>query len=510
MRARRGLLRRLLTPTLCDCLLISLLVWQFAAGGRWISLLADGDVGWHIRTGEYILEHRQWPRQDLFSFSKPGEPWYAWEWLADLFFALVHRWAGLSGVAAVAALVILAAAAVLFQRMWILGANPLPALIALLLTLGASAIHFLARPHIFTLLGWCFFLLLLERDRRTGGRAIWWLVPMTVLWTNLHGGFTALLASLGLIAVGQAAEGWLAGAGAEGRWKPARRSLALLGACTAASLINPYGWHLHVHIAQYLRSDWIRNAVEEFQAPRFRSENALHFELLLLAALMLVPALVGRRRLAEALLVIFWAHAALTSARHIPLFTFLVAPWVAVGGTQLWRRWAGSLSANSPAAILHQVAEDVRAAFGSVSLWLPVGLAVVMAAVPSAHWPRDFPEQKFPLGIVERHGRRLAGSRVFTTDQWADYLIYRFYPAHRVYIDGRSDFYGPGIGQEYLRTLQGRSGWSDTLEKWEFSYVLAPPEWPLAELLEGRAGWRRLDADSVAVLYERAAQPRGR
>ena len=47
-------------------------------------MLGDGDTGWHIRTGEWILAHGQVPRQDMFSFTKPGEPWFAWEWLWDV------------------------------------------------------------------------------------------------------------------------------------------------------------------------------------------------------------------------------------------------------------------------------------------------------------------------------------------------------------------------------------------------------------------------------------------
>src|SRR5581483_8328215 len=62
------------------------------------TLLGDGDTGWHIRTGDWILQHRQIPYNDIFSFSKPGQPWFAWEWLWDLCFAIVHRSAGLSGV----------------------------------------------------------------------------------------------------------------------------------------------------------------------------------------------------------------------------------------------------------------------------------------------------------------------------------------------------------------------------------------------------------------------------
>jgi len=66
---------------------LAILVWLFVSAGAagWQGLLADADVGWHIRTGEYILDH---PRPCLVTtctrFQKPGAPWYAWEWGVDL------------------------------------------------------------------------------------------------------------------------------------------------------------------------------------------------------------------------------------------------------------------------------------------------------------------------------------------------------------------------------------------------------------------------------------------
>ncbi len=65
---------RLLIPSLADFLFIALIAWLFMSSGAhgWQSLLADADVGWHIRTGEYILDHHQVPHHDLYSFSKPG------------------------------------------------------------------------------------------------------------------------------------------------------------------------------------------------------------------------------------------------------------------------------------------------------------------------------------------------------------------------------------------------------------------------------------------------------
>jgi hypothetical protein len=68
-------------PSLSDVVFVSVMGWLFLAGAGAAVLLADGDTGWHIRTGEYILATQSFPRQDLFSFSRAGETWFAWSGL---------------------------------------------------------------------------------------------------------------------------------------------------------------------------------------------------------------------------------------------------------------------------------------------------------------------------------------------------------------------------------------------------------------------------------------------
>src|SRR3954447_6343763 len=89
----RSRVARFFIPSISDFLFLFLAAWLFAAGP--IVLLNDGDTGWHIRTGEYILNTRTIPSTDLFSFSKAGQPWFAWEWLIDVLFAAVHGRFGL-------------------------------------------------------------------------------------------------------------------------------------------------------------------------------------------------------------------------------------------------------------------------------------------------------------------------------------------------------------------------------------------------------------------------------
>jgi hypothetical protein len=486
-------LRRLLVPSYADWLFAALIVWLFVAGSGWEVLLADGDTGWHIRAGEYVLAHLQVPRTDLFSFSRPDAPWCAWEWLSDVLFALAHRAAGLKGVSLLAGATVAACFTVLFRHALARGANFLAALGVCLVAAGASGIHFLARPHVFTLLLLALSMWLLGRDRRAPGGAVWLLVPLAALWANLHAGFVALLASIAVIATAAALER---------HWDLARRYAALAAACMAATLVNPYGIGLHRHILEYLRSDWIRQAVDEFQSPRFRSESATHFELLLFAGLLAAASLLRRSRTGEALLLIGWAHAALVSVRNVPVFAIVACPILAAEAS----RWLNASGCPTPsvAAAVGRIGADFAPAARYTSIWPGVFL-LVLASVPG-HWPRDFPENKFPVRLIERQRSVIEGARVFTSDQWGDYLLYRFWPSQRAFVDGRSDFYGPGIGKLYLRTACGQGDWRAVLERYRIGFVLAPKEWPLANLLGEAGGWRLVDRDGQAVLFERGGE----
>ncbi len=111
---------RLLVPSLSDFFFLAILIWLFMSAGSagWQGLLVDGDAGWHIRTGEYILDHHAVPRHDLYSFSKPDAPWYAWEWGSDVIDGSLHRLAGLKGVVLMAGVVIALFATTLVRQRW--------------------------------------------------------------------------------------------------------------------------------------------------------------------------------------------------------------------------------------------------------------------------------------------------------------------------------------------------------------------------------------------------------
>jgi hypothetical protein len=91
-----------------------------------------------------------------------------------------------------------------------------------------------------------------------------------------------------------------------------------------------------------------------------------------------------------------------------------------------------------------------------------------------------------------------------TTDQWADYLIFSFYPRQRVFIDGRSDFYGESLGREYLQLMQGTRGFELVLNRYGFEVALVPPDWPICAYLRRAQQWRVIEENAQAALFVRS------
>src|SRR5512143_2961207 len=144
--------RRWFAPSLTDVLFCALVAVTCARPASQEALLADGDPGWQIRTGDLILSAHAVPSADPFSFTRPGERWFAWEWLSDALFAGLARAGGLRMVAAFAGVVLCLSAALLLAWMLRRGAGLWIGLAVTLAAASASTVHSLARPHVFSIL----------------------------------------------------------------------------------------------------------------------------------------------------------------------------------------------------------------------------------------------------------------------------------------------------------------------------------------------------------------------
>src|SRR6266851_3843830 len=343
-----------LMPSLSDLAFLTpiLVLFWCTTGVGW--LLTDSDTGWHIRAGEWILKNGRVPSTDLFSFTKAGQPWFAWEWLADVLMALVDRGFGLAGIVLVSLLVLGATSVCVYRSTLEESEHRVIAIVLTGLAMAASTIHWLARPHLVTPLFATAFCWALNRTERNQGPGVLLALPaLTILWVNLHGGFFVGIVLLITYAIGAVAEELIHGA-RRNAWIRARRYVWTAAACALASLLNPYGYHLHGHVVRYLGASFYLQRISEFQSIDFHSFTAAYFETLLVLAMAAAAWHLGAGRLVHVLLLLSWSHLALFSARNIPIFAVVAAPgiglamreWLEYMGSCHPLHWPGKIGAN--------------------------------------------------------------------------------------------------------------------------------------------------------------------
>lgn len=492
---------RRLAPSPVELLCLALILWLvgYTIAGAGTGLLRDSQTGYHVRIGEFVLAHHAVPSTDFLSFTRSGDPFFAWEWLAGVGAALLYHWEGLRALIVVSALLIGLTVLVMMRHMAWRGANIFVTVGLIHLAIGTSSIHYLARPHLFTLLFLAAALWILDRDRRRPTAWLWALVPLAALWANLHGGFFGLLMTTGILAGGSAIE-WLMDRRPESLRYAIRYAL-LTGACFLGSLLNPYGIQEHVHLIQFMRETWYLKLTEEYQPPQFLSAAGAYYAVLLAGGVTLAARMLWRKQIAPALLILAWAYASSRSVRHIPIYTMVVLPWAAGELAVMWDRWIAGKSRKSLAGILQTLAGDYQPSLQRSSWFLPIAAMLLLFCSFGIGYPTDFPEPLYPTSLVTRHSADIVRARVFTTDGWGHYLSFRYPEPYRIYIDGRCDFFGERFTQEYLAALNGVPGWRDTLKRYGVQMVLVPPETALATLLRNTPGWRLVEETGTAVLF---------
>lgn len=499
-------------PSLGDLAFLMPLLVLFAVMQGTEALLGDGDPGWHIRTGEWILQNHRVPFTDMFSFTQAGKPWFAWEWLWDVTFGFIHQTAGMGVVLLISMAIIGTTMLLLFRQTSRLCGNPVLAIGLTVLACGSASIHFLARPHLFTLLLTAVFMILLE-SRRGRGQTIYWVFPaLELLWVNLHGGFIA-----GIILISGYAAGAVILALSRGARLPAavhknRGLLATAALCLAVTFVNPYTYHLHQHVIAFLTDSYAYTHIAEFIPLSFNHPASKFFEPLALLGAVSVAWSLVRKRYDHAILLALWLHFALMSARNVPIYAIVATPLIA----RSMRDWLILIGRRNGATITGRAARWFRC-FGQevrpfervprFHLVSAAGLALIATIVYAPNPPDAFRpaynSTAFPVQAAEHLGA--PGNRVLSIDTWGGYLIYAQYPSRKVFVDGRSDFYGDKFENTCADLLTAKPGWKKLLDSYHFDRVLLPPDSALVSTLRLTKEWKAVYEDKTAVVFEPAS-----
>ena len=469
-------------PSTTQWLWLILLVVLLAQPWQTTMVSSDGDTCMHWRVGEYMLQTGHIIRKDVFSHTRFGWPIVSKEWLSEIAFAVAGRVAGLYGLVVVAALVIATTFAFLHHRLLQETGNHTVAILVAFIAAWAASAHWLARPHVFSFLMaalWGDALRRFERPQ-SARRLFMTLTGFTMLWVNLHGGYLAGFVTLGAYWLGAAME----------RDRRKFGTLTAVGLlCCGASLLNPDTYKLHVYNIRFLRSDFFKNWLAEYSSVRFGSPDALGFAVWL--ALVFLTLALCRPKLspAAALVVIVWTYFALYAARNIPLMAIFTAPIIAAPLSEAkWVPWQ---------------ALEIPLQVGHRSRGWPLAAATAVIAITCIPHPTAMSADRWPAAAVEfiqRHPERFTGN-MFNQYAWGGYLM-EVLPEYKVFVDGRTDFYGEQLLEEFSDVTALHSNWTQILTKYDVAWTLMPADHRLNAALP-LLGWQAIYTNNVTTIFRR-------
>jgi hypothetical protein len=487
-----------LTPSIAGIVLVSVFLSQTFTAAQ--GLLKDCDTGYHIRAGEYILNNLSIPKSDIFSFHSPPLPWIAHEWLSEVIMAAIHRISGLTGIVIFFSILISIVYYLLFKILQSLKSNIIVASFVIMLVIASSQMHWLARPHIFSMLLILVWYYLLDAYQYNNQRNFLYLqIPLMLLWVNIHGGFITGFILNGIYLLGNIVE---LISSTESERNVYRRKAIILGltiiTCFFISLINPYGYQILIFPFKLVKEKFILDNISEFLSPNFHSLWAIPFELFLFITLAVFSFTKKRLNLIELVLIIFFLHMSLVSARYIPLFCIIAAPIVVKQAEQMLEHSKGKIS-----NFLMRKSDSFSEIDASASdfVWPAVAFLIVILLAFSSQIKHDFDLNKKPIEAAKFIEQEHIKGNMFNMDEFGDYIIYRNYPKYRVFIDGRIDMYGSKKFKEYIEVVNFEQGWGEILEKYQITWIIYYSKSALSRYLLQNEDWSLVYADKVASIF---------
>lgn len=463
----------------------SLVIAALCAAPAWVcihmAIVNDPDVWWHMRTGEWIVQHHAVPHTDFFSAYGAGRPWAAYSWLFDLIiFRLFQLW-GLVGIQIYSASMVAAVTAALYHLVERLQSDFTVSIAVTCVAWSAMMPIYTPRPWLFTLLFYALELDILMHARKTGEkRELLWLPIIFALWSNLHiqfiDGFIVLAIAL--------AESILAR-----RWRvvetrlPMKWAGSIFFSCAIACFANPYGWRIYQIARELATQAGVLDNVEELHALPFRLlANYLVLGLALAAAFILG----WRRRVAifETGLLSFAAFACFRSQRDVWVLVIAACAILA----------AGIESPQHERRALPGLAFPVVGVATALFVFLGFRTFSVNNTLLNS-----LLKDTMPVAAVEQVRTKNYAGPLYNDYSWGGFFIW--YLRTPVSIDGRAALHGTERMERFTATWKGEPEWSKDPDLKSAGVVIGPIKAPLTQLLRMDPAFELAFEDKIAAVF---------
>ncbi len=501
-----------------------LALWVILFVGGRSRFFQDPGTYWHVTTGNRIVDSNHFLNRDPYTFTFPETWWIPYQWLGEIVMGQVDRLAGFDGLL-VGAITLLAG---LFTYLgWRLKATGLHfTLVAVFVSmaLAASASHFHVRPHIVTMIGFgVLFAFLVEYDRRRiSAKQLLWLVPIFVVWSNVHGG---ALGGIGTLVV--AIIGWMIEKPVSKFWKgdcaiqhnKDYLILALVGfGVIITPYIGPYGSGLPDTWKLIYGMKGLPLIIKEHSPLPLDEWSGWAIIAFGVVYMILILSALPTRPRVSWVLGLVWLLMAYQRVRHGPLFA--IAALAVIPDLFPKTKFAESLLRKGSDLFEPHKIPDPKPLDQRVQQWaiptilvavvfgLFVGKVFTWASPPKTLWPEECLEE-----LKARQYDNPNGTKIFCEYIYGGYLIYHT-PGYKVFVDDRCEVFGDRFLLDYEQARSDlKDGTRNGIEYFEelekiylrFDYALVATDGGFDIGLSMHFGqrWEELKRTPTAVLYKR-------
>ena len=478
-------------PRLRDIVFLSIFVAAILLGPRMLN--ADGDLPRHLAIGKYVLQGNPPPINDIFSYTRNGAPFAPHKWLSGVFFYIAYFIFDERGIVILSALLLAATFTLIYSDGVERTGTRLP--VFFLVTWGAaiSSLHWISRPHLFTMLLFALWLILNEKLASGRKVPIWYFAGLMLLWNNIHGEFIS-----GFLITGATLAGWI--------WefifdhsnadvKVGKRLAMVLATITSVTLVNPVSFRAWSTVTSWLGNDYLMSHTAETIPPNFAESKFLIILAFLAFSIFLLA--MKREKLPARMAIILAGFSAmvLLSARNVHFYG-VAAPFVLVS-------LFSKKQVVPPLTRFEELFEHIESQLKGIVWPVLTVLAgiILLAATPIGKIER-FSPTFFPIQATEWLKANPQDGNMFNPFDWGGYLSLELWPEKHVFIDSQGDIYGESFIREYEQIITLGDGWQDILTKYKVDWALVPQEWDLATAL-AEANWREVYRDETAVIFVR-------
>lgn len=446
------------------------------------------DIWGHLAFGRYIVNNLSLPTQEVFSYTAQGRTFLDFYWFYQVLFYLLYL------LGSIPALIIGKTIIVFFTflLLFLVGYRKIPIYIWLLAFTTAiltAEKRFFVRPQIFSFFFLSFYLFALTKYSEEDKKWIYFLPVIQIFWANIHtisylGPVILLVYIIGNILNKKVSLPFEWNKGKIFSNEKTKIIFFLFLICLTFSFLNPYGYkvftyHFDLYQTLQLHSEILPGGIRELAPISFSTNDLfsgkwLYFKILILLSFISILINIKRQNISTLIIFLAFLYFAKRMNRGVGVFSIFACFTFYQNTKMIIAQYKNKFQKMVKTGIIN-----------GINLLLVCCILFGVLYETNKIWSCEYyidgkVEKKLGLGKLPRYPKGAVNfvkrndikGNIFNSFNYGHYLIWRFYPERKVFIDGRVELYRKNILRIYGNSLIYEDFINKVVKKYNINYFL--------------------------------------